>query len=58
MIHISIIEYIIKVKSDFDLYEVLNSSDHIKNLPEYEIDIVMGTTEKNTKVLYGLISQT
>jgi hypothetical protein len=39
---------------DIDLNTILNTSDPLENAPEYEIDKVIGSTEKDWKHLYLL----
>jgi hypothetical protein len=50
--HVSFIEPFIKRNRVVDLNAVLKASDPIENAPEYDIDKVMGSTEKDGKVLY------
>jgi hypothetical protein len=50
--NISLIEPFVKGKWDVDLNTVLKTSDTIQKTPEYEIDQVMGSTEKDGNVFY------
>jgi hypothetical protein len=50
--HVSLIEPFVKGNRDVDLNTILKTSDPIENIPEYDIDKVMGSTEKDGKVLY------
>jgi hypothetical protein len=49
--HISLIEPFVKGNRDVDLNAVLKTSDPIENAPEYDVDKVMGSTEKHRRVL-------
>jgi hypothetical protein len=49
--HVSFIEPFLKGNRDVDLIAVLKTSDYIENAPEYDVDKVMGSTEKDGKVL-------
>jgi hypothetical protein len=50
--HVSLIEPFGKGNWDVDLIAVLTTSDPIENASEYDIDKVMGSTEKDGKILY------
>jgi hypothetical protein len=50
--HVSLIEPFVKGNRDVNLNAVLKTSDAIENAPEYDVDKVMGSTEKEGKVLY------
>jgi hypothetical protein len=50
--HISLIEPFVKDNQDGDLNTVLNTSEHIDNAPDYDIDTDMGSTENDGKGLY------
>jgi hypothetical protein len=50
--HVSLIEPFVKGNRDVDLNAILKSSNPIENTPEYEVDKVMGSTEKDRRVLY------
>jgi hypothetical protein len=51
VLHVSLIEPFVKGNRDVDLNAVLKTSDPIESAPEYNIDKVMGSTEKDGKVL-------
>jgi hypothetical protein len=50
--HVSLIEPFVKGNRDVDLNAVLKTSDPIENATEYDVDKVMGSTEKDSRVLY------
>jgi hypothetical protein len=50
--HVSLIEPFIKGNRNVDLNAVLKTSDPIDNAPEYDVDKLMSSTEKDGKVLY------
>jgi hypothetical protein len=50
--HVSLIVLFVKGNRDVDLNAILKISDPIENAPEYEVDTVMASTEKDGKVLY------
>jgi hypothetical protein len=50
--HVSLIEPFVKGNRDVDLNAILKTSDPIENAPEYDVDKVIGSTEKDGKVLY------
>jgi hypothetical protein len=50
--HVSLIELFVKGNQDVVLNAVRKTSDPIDNAPEYDVDIVMGSTEKDGAVLY------
>jgi hypothetical protein len=50
--HVSLIELFVKGNRDVDLNAVLKTSDPIENAPAYDVDKVMGSTEKDSKDLY------
>jgi hypothetical protein len=50
--HVSLLEPFVKGNRDIDLNAVLTTPDPIKNAPEYDEDKVMGSIEKDGKVLY------
>jgi hypothetical protein len=50
--HVTLIELFVEGNRDVDLNAVLKTSDPIENAPEYDVDKVMGSTEKDGKVLY------
>jgi hypothetical protein len=52
--YVSLIEPFVKGNWDIDLNAILKTSDPMENAPEYDMDKVMGSTEKDGKVLYLL----
>jgi hypothetical protein len=50
--HVSLIEHFVKRNRNVDLHTVLTTSEPIANTPEYDVDKVIGSTEKDGKVLY------
>jgi hypothetical protein len=48
----SLIEPFVKGNQDVDLNTILKTSESIKNAPDYDVDKVLGSTEKDGKVLY------
>jgi hypothetical protein len=50
--HVSLIEPFVKGNGDVDPNAVLKTSDPIENSPEYDIDKVIGSKNKDGKVLY------
>jgi hypothetical protein len=50
--YVSLIEPFVKGNRDVDLNAILKTSDPITNAPDYDEDKVMGSTEKDGKVLY------
>jgi hypothetical protein len=52
VVDVSLIEQFVKGHGDIDLNAVLKTYDAIENAPEYDVDKVMGSTEKDGKVLY------
>jgi hypothetical protein len=50
--HVSLIEAFLQGNRDVDLNVILKTSDPIANAAEYDIDKLMGMTEKASRVLY------
>jgi hypothetical protein len=50
--HVSLFDRFGKGNQDIDQNAVLKTSDPIENAPEYDVDKVMGSTEKDEKVSY------
>jgi hypothetical protein len=51
VIHIYLIESLLKGNQVIDLNSKLNTSDTIENTPEYEVEKVMGSTRRDIQVL-------
>jgi hypothetical protein len=52
VVHVSLIEPCIKGNRDVNVEDILKNTDPIENAPEYDVDKVMNSMEKDGKVLY------
>ena len=50
--HVSLLEPFVQGNREVNLDDVLRQSDPVENSPEYDVDKIMGSTQRGKKVLY------